>query len=130
MTRIDDSWKKFKQTYKWTLRHYPATETFYGSKWAIDITTQRYKKDGKEWVLTSEETEKAKDGTFYMNCVDAVPFFRKWSGKEIVITGYTKAGNIPVEIQSFSPDRTEKIVRKFEVYDRFRPDKSLEYLGF
>lgn len=124
------NWKEFKQTYKWTLRHYPSTETFFGSKWAIDITTQRYEKKGSRWILTGEECEKAKDGIFYMNCVDAIPFFRKCSGRETVVMGYTKAGYIPVEIRSISPDGTEKVVRKFEVYDRFNPVNALEYLGF
>ena len=124
------NWSEFKDTYKWTLRHYPGTFGLFNGDYVVNMTTQRYEKKGSRWILTEEECEKAKEVVFYMNCVDAVPFFRGISARETVTMGYTKAGYIPVEIRTISPDRTQKIVRKFEVYDRFRPDKSLEYLGF
>lgn len=47
------------------------------------------------------------------NVFDAVQFFKDLGGYEKVSCGYTKAGYLPDELLSISPNRTEKTVRKY-----------------
>lgn len=103
---------EFRTTYKWMLKQYPGTSFAFNFPKEIRKVEKRYHKSGTRWVLESETAEMI-DGTFYANCVDAVPFFRGIGGYEKVTMAYTRQGYIPVEINSISPDKTQKTVREF-----------------
>lgn len=110
------TYAEFKSTYSWMLKNYPATSTFcradmYGEHVGT-CETIRYTKRGTRWAETERETE-SMTPAFYCNCVDAVPFFRRCGGSERVSMSYTIRGYLPVEISSVSPDRCEKVVRRF-----------------
>lgn len=105
------TYMKFKSTYRWMIKHFPGTDNVWGYK-GIEAITTHFEKRGSRWHEVSAKTETV-DSTFYANCVDAIPFFRNLDGKEMVTMGYTKIGYIPTEINSLSPDRTEKTVRRF-----------------
>lgn len=103
---------EFRSTYKWMLKQYPETSFAYNFPKEIREVKKQYRKSGSRWVLESETAEMI-DGTFYANCVDAVPFFRWIGGHERVTMAYTRQGYIPVEISSISPDKTQKTVREY-----------------
>ena len=71
-----------------------------------------YAKRGARWVEVKKE-EKEVPATYVFNVFDAVQFFKGLGGYEKVSCGYTKAGYLPDELLSISPNRTEKTVRKY-----------------
>lgn len=108
------TYQEWKKTYKYASRHWPDVTSLYGRK-DIEIVanTVRAEKRGKKWIITEDKIETV-GAEYYMNCVDAVPFFRALGGRETVRKCYTKYGLIPYEIVSISPDREKKTVRTFE----------------
>lgn len=109
------TYREFRSTYRWMLKTYPATDRMYSDDMERPIgtcETIRYTKRGTRWHETGRETETI-CARYYVNCVDAVPFFRRCCGIERVEMAYTPHGYLPVQISSTSPDRETKIVRKF-----------------
>ena len=106
------TYSEFRNTYKWTLKKYPDTYGLFNNGNTICCVTINYEKIGSRWRETSHE-KKTVDWQYYMNTVDAIPFFRDLGGKEAVRMSYTTAGYIPVFISSISPDATMKITREF-----------------
>ena len=79
----------------------------------IKMVEKRYYKEGKSWKL-SEYEEKNITKEYYLNIVNSVKFFRNLGGIERLTKGYTYSGYIPVQLNSISPDKQEKIIRSFE----------------
>ena len=78
----------------------------------IKMVEKRYYKAGSQWkLLDSKEENITKEN--YLNIINSCKFFRNLGGYERLIKNYTYAGYIPVELNSISPDRKEKIVRSF-----------------
>lgn len=103
--------KKFHRT----LKRYPGMECTYNPHYAYEVTTTKYYKVGGKWhEKTEEKTVETVPGNYYMNMIDAIPFFRNLGGSERVQMGYTLAGYIPTQLSSISPDGKEKILRKFK----------------
>lgn len=111
------TYTEFKKTYRWTIKEFPDTTQLFRDDLGQTIgtcETIRFTKVGKKWIETeTRSTEMTIEN--YFNIVDAVPFFRRLSGSrgEKITKAYTKYGLIPVEIDSLSPDRTEKVIRRF-----------------
>lgn len=107
---------EFNETYSWISKKYPYTSSFCSKmdECVGTVTITQYEKRGSRWVKTNENTEEI-TGRYYCNCVDGVPFFRNIGGYERVSMGYTYMGYIPVEIISISPNKTKRIVRKFNI---------------
>ena len=108
------NYNEFKNTYKFMVKNYPDTTTFYRDDNFIigTITIERFKKVGKKWVIAETTTETA-DNIYYCNVVGAIPFFRGLGGYEGVDKKYTKYGFIPYKINSINPNKTEKTIRTF-----------------
>ena len=103
--------KKFHRT----LKRYPGMECAYNPHYAYEVTTTKYYKVGSKWHEKAEEkTVETVPGNYYMNMIDAIPFFRNLGGSERVQMGYTLAGYIPTQLSSISPDGKEKVLRKFK----------------
>lgn len=109
------TYTEFKKTYSWMVKNYPDTYAFCGDMNAPvgNCTIENYHKQGSRWILDETRTETGISNAYYCNTVDAIPFFRNLGGREIVTKCYTKNGYIPVEINSISPNRQQKTVRKF-----------------
>jgi hypothetical protein len=106
---------EFTKKFYRTLKRYPGMECAYNPHYAYEVTTTKYYKVGNKWhEKTEEKTVETVPGNYYINMIDAIPFFRNLGGSERVQMGYTLAGYIPVQLNSISPDGTEKIVRKFK----------------
>lgn len=105
----------FRKKFYSTLKRYPGMECTYNPHYAYRIETTKYYKIGSKWhEKTDERTVETVPGHYYMNMIDAIPFFRNLGGSERVQMGYTLAGYIPVQLSSISPDGKEKILRKFK----------------
>jgi hypothetical protein len=103
--------KKFHRT----LKRYPGMECAYNPHYAYEVTTTKYYKVGSKWhEKTDEKTVETVPGNYYINMIDAIPFFRNLGGSERVQMGYTLAGYIPTQLSSISPDGKEKVLRKFK----------------
>lgn len=104
-----------RSDYKFIKRNYPgAISAFTSSDNAnILMIEERYIKRGKNWILESWQHEHI-TYEFYINTIGAIPFFRNWGGYERVTTGYTSRGYMPIQINSVSPDRMTKTIRKFQ----------------
>ncbi len=106
---------EFRKKFHRTLKTYPGMECAYNPHYAYEVTTTKYYKVGTKWHEKAEEkTVETVPGHYYMNMIDAIPFFRNLGGSERVAMGYTLAGYIPVQLSSISPDGKEKILRKFK----------------
>ena len=110
-------YSEFRNTYKWTIKEYPDTTQIFKDDLARVIGScviVRFSKSGRKWVETEKQVNNMTIENYFNN-VDAVPFFRRLSGGrgEKVVKAYTKYGLVPVEIDSLSPDRNEKVVRCF-----------------
>lgn len=105
------TYQEAKQTYKALFKKYP------GMLEAFDrrplMTESSFVKSGSKWIET-ERRERFVDAETYYNVFSAIPFFRNLGGFERVSMSYTRAGYIPVEVVSISPDRTKKTVRSFD----------------
>lgn len=119
------TYTEFAKTYNWMLKNYPQKSEAYArfDKPFAVCRIERFEKRGTKWIHVAPrgayETECENGyeitGREYANSVDAVPWFRNIGGKEIVHCAYTYSGYIPVEVHSISPDRMEKVVRRFIV---------------
>ena len=107
------TYKEFKNTYKWIIKTCPDVTSLYGVTGTITRIETRYTKRGSRWIETESTTEEITP-EYYLNTVDAVPFFRGLGGHERLVKAYTKYGLIPVEVQNTRPDGREKIVRRFK----------------
>lgn len=106
---------EFRKKFHRTLKRYPGMECTYNPYYAYEVTTTKYYKVGSKWhEKTEERTVETVPGNYYMNMIDAIPFFRNLGGSERVQMGYTLAGYIPTQLSSISPDGKEKILRKFK----------------
>ncbi len=106
---------EFRKKFHSTLKRYPGMECTYNPRYAYEVTTTKYYKVGSKWHEKAEgKTVEIVPGNYYMNMIDAIPFFRNLGGSERVQMGYTLAGYIPTQLSSISPDGTEKILRKFK----------------
>lgn len=106
---------EFRKKFHRTLKRYPGMECTYNPHYAYEVTTTKYYKVGSKWhEKTEEKTVETVPGNYYMNMIDAIPFFRNLGGSERVQMGYTLAGYIPTQLSSISPDGKEKILRKFK----------------
>lgn len=104
---------EIKNNYKWSAKHTPAVTNFSDVEGEIITMAEiRYTKRGRRWYETERRTEKI-TAEFYLNTIDAVPFFRGLGGRETISLGYTYYGYLPVEIQSTSPDGQTKVTRRF-----------------
>lgn len=106
------TYSEFRNTYKWTLKKYPDTYGLFNNGNTIRCVIINYDKSGSRWRETSRK-EKTVDWEYYMNTVDATPFFRNLGGRETVRMSYTTAGYLPVFISSISPYATMKTTREF-----------------
>ena len=107
------TYAEFYKQYKWATKNYPGISSllcWYDEK-KITEKKERYEKRGSRWVLVETEEEKI-TAEYYFNCLEAVPFFRRM-GSERVTLNYTRAGYVPTEISSISPDRETKIKRTY-----------------
>ena len=78
----------------------------------IKMIEKRYYKAGSQWkLLESKEENISKEN--YLNIINSCKFFRNLGGYERLTKSYTYAGYIPVELNSISPDKKEKVVRSF-----------------
>lgn len=106
---------EFCKKFHHTLKRYPGMECTYNPHYAYEVTTTKYYKIGSKWhEKTEEKTVETVPGNYYMNMIDAIPFFRNLGGSERVQMGYTLAGYIPTQLSSISPDGKEKVLRKFK----------------
>lgn len=109
------TYKEFQETYSYARKMWPDVYMIFSDNMDEKICTEKkteYVKVGSRWKKENETTESF-SRRYYMNCVDAVPFFRRLGGIEHVSKSYTPYGLIPVSISSISPDGTEKVVREF-----------------
>jgi hypothetical protein len=110
------TYTEFKKTYRWSCKTYQNTQSLCCENMDAVIgtcSTATYEKRGRRWVMTKHENQEPISVSYYMNSLDAVPFFRNLGGREKVDLSYTKLGYLPVQISSISPDRQTKIVRRF-----------------
>ena len=106
---------EFRKKFHRTLKRYPGIECTYNPHYAYEVTTTKYYKVGGKWhEKTEEKTVETVPGNYYMNMIDAIPFFRNLGGSERVQMGYTLAGYIPTQLSSISPDGKEKVLRKIK----------------
>ena len=111
------TYNHYRTIYAWTAKNYPGTSNLplgNESEMIGKMITERYEKSGSRWKLISQERDDLTT-VFYLNCVDAVPFFRGLGGSERVTLGYTVLGYMPIEISSISPDKQTKIKRTFRI---------------
>ena len=117
ITASDDfdnmTWQEFKSKYKATLKKYPDIGDLWGRNYKITLKEESYEKQGNRWVLVDSFTQEI-PFEYYLNAVDASPFFKGLGGKESISKSYTVAGYIPVEIRSTSPDGMQKTIRKYD----------------
>lgn len=108
------TYNEFKNTYKWIINQAPDVTALYDrDEVEIEMTTTTYTKRGRKWAEIETKTETI-NPIFYLNIVDAVPFFRGLGGHCRIIKAYTKHGLIPIENVSINPDKSKKIVRTFK----------------
>ena len=110
-SNADKSFKELKETYSWAFKQYPDVSSVIGYK-NIGFEQINYTKQGSKWVEDEKESGNV-DWEFYLNTIDAVPFFKNMGGKEKLDVKYTKVGKVPFQVTSINPDGTEKIVRTF-----------------
>ena len=79
----------------------------------IKMVEKRYYKVGNQWKL-SETKEENITKENYLNIINSTKFFKNLGGYERLTKDYTYSGYIPVELNSISPDKKEKVVRSFE----------------
>ncbi len=105
---------EFKKKYPFTTKNYPDTTSlpFNSDKFIGSMTKTKQVKKGSKWINTEEET-KSITTQFYMNMLEAIPFFRNLGGSETVYKGYTVMGYIPYKIISTSPARDERYIYEF-----------------
>lgn len=110
-SNADKSFKELKEIYSWSFKQYPDVTSVIGYK-NIGFEQTNYTKQGSKWIEGKKESSNV-DWEFYLNTIDAVPFFKNMGGKEKLDVKYTKVGKVPFQVTSINPDGTEKIVRTF-----------------
>lgn len=118
---MEKTYMEIRETYKRLFNKYPHTINLYNGKEekVIPYKVENFEKVGNRWKLTEEKTEMV---TYinYFNVVDpaATQFFKNLGGIEKntvrAVVGY---GYIPVKVESISPDRQNKTVRRFFNYE-------------
>jgi len=109
---------EFREDYKKTIKEYPditgIIELDDSHKFIIETVTN-FERVGSKWVKVQEK-ESPISFINYCNVVapETIRFFRRLGGSETVKKNYTKAGFLPVEIISTSPDRQSRTTRKFK----------------
>ena len=104
---------EWKKLYNYSCKQWPDVTSLYGKEIEIKVTITNQNKDGRRWTTSEKETKTIKP-EFYMNTIDAVPFFKAIGGKEKVEKTYTKYGLIPVRIVSTRPDGNKRTIREFK----------------
>lgn len=110
-SNANKSFKELKETYSWSFKNYPDVSSVIGYH-NIGFNQTTYTKQGSKWVEGEKKSNNV-DWEFYLNTIDAVPFFKNMGGKEKLDVKYTKVGKVPFQVTSINPDGTEKIVRTF-----------------
>lgn len=105
------TYAEFKKTYAYALKHFPDVSSIELDAPVTATVTKQEKINGR-WVTSAEKVENF-TGKNYLSTVEAIPFFKNLGGSEKVSKAYTKYGLIPIEIVSTSPDKSERIIRKF-----------------
>lgn len=105
-------YSKLAKTYRKLFKKYPNISSLQDFSGKILEEKTTYIKRGTRWIETKKE-EKEVSATYVFNVFDAVQFFKDLGGYEKVSCSYTKAGYLPDELLSISPNRTEKTVRKY-----------------
>lgn len=105
------TYQEAKKTYKALFKKYPGMLEAFG--YNPTMTEVSFIKSGSKWIET-ERRVRFVDAETYYNVFSAIPFFRNLGGFERVSMSYTRAGYLPVEVVSISPDRTQKTVRTFD----------------
>lgn len=105
---------EFKKKYHYATKKYPDTMSlpFNSDKFIGSMTKTKQIKVKSKWIDIEEET-KSITTLFYMNTLEAIPFFHNLGGSETVYTTYTPMGYIPYKIISTSPARDERYIYKF-----------------
>ncbi len=104
---------EFKKTYKYSCKHWPdVTAVYEETRFAPRMVTTHQEKRGSRWITTGEDV-KVINWEYYMNIIDALPFFRGLGGTERVETSFTRWGKLPDKITSTSPDRESRTIREF-----------------
>lgn len=106
------SYSDFCKEYARTIKKYPGISQAWGYCDTLKVKNIHYVKRGGKWIETETNTHDL-PYQYYVNIIDAIPFFRNIGGFERVSMGYTYAGYVPVQLDSISPDRTEKHTRIF-----------------
>lgn len=105
------TYEEFKKTYSYALKHFPGVSSIKLDA-PVAVSVERQEKISGRWVTSTKKAENF-TGENYLNTVESIPFFKKLGGTEKVSKAYTKYGLIPVEIVSTSPDKSERVIRKF-----------------
>lgn len=109
------SYSEFQNEYAWSLKKYPDVSHLFGSPYSYTLNTVDYEKQGGRWVEVDNQTETI-NLEQYMNIIDATPFFKNIGGIEKVKqSAVVGPGYIPTEIESISPTRDAKTIRKFTI---------------
>lgn len=75
------------------------------------------KKVNRTWFLESDITADITEEQYNrITSKETIAFFRNIGGQEIVKKGYTSQGVKIIEIESISPDKTEKRIRTFSEF--------------
>ena len=111
------TYQEFKSnpSYKAILKKFPDLLSGFGATgYTYQLTKKEYEKVGSRWKLVDSET---RDVSFenYMNVISAGPFFKNLGGRETLSKSYTPLGYVPVEVNSISPDGTQKSVWSFRI---------------
>ena len=78
----------------------------------IKMITTNYIKEGKKWVNPIEEISFINEEN-YNNIVESKKFFTNLGGYERHEKSYTSKGYIVTFINSISPNKNQKVTRKF-----------------
>lgn len=110
------TYKEFKKTYNWSVKQFPDCTCLYSetmNKVIGKCIITEFVKAGKKWIEIGEKEVEEMTAAYYMNSIDAVPFFRGIGGFERVEKAYSKYGLLPFRIHSISPDGKNKTVREY-----------------
>ena len=69
---------------------------------------------GKSWKSKPDQVDLERvTPDYYYNTCDAIPFFKALGGSERAVFNYTYCGYLVTRITSVSPDKQNKVIRKF-----------------
>lgn len=112
--------EQFREEYQATIAAYPDVTgimNFDDENEFIIETVANFVKVGRTWKKVAEKTSKI-NFVFYCNVIapETIRFFRNLGGIETVKRNYTKAGYLPTEIISTSPDRQSQTRRSYKFF--------------